>query len=165
MDGGPETGRMAKVFLENMRVLAIGSEPQRSEDGRPMNATVATVEATPTEGEQLTLMTTQAQIQLMLRGYGDPESGKTPGATTAQIVQGLKGAATVSTEPRRGETRRTTPVRRETVPQPLPIVTTPAPTKSKLDSIAVMLHRGQQVSKQTFPADSGKPDSLRTGKP
>jgi pilus assembly protein CpaB len=165
MDGGPETGRMAKVLLENMRVLAIGSEPQRSEDGRPMNATVATVEATPTEGEQLTLMTTQAQIQLMLRGYGDPESGKTPGATTAQIVRGLKGAATVSTEPRRPEPRRTIPVRRETAPQPLPIVMTPTPPKPKVDTSTVTLIRGREVSKQAFPTDSGKPDSLRTAKP
>ena len=30
MDGGAEKGRMAKVFLENMRILAIGSAPQPS---------------------------------------------------------------------------------------------------------------------------------------
>ena len=168
MDRGAEKGRMAKVFLENMRILAIGSDPQRSEDGRPMNATVATVEATPNEGEQLALVTTQGQIQLMLRGYGDPDSGKTSGATTAQIVQGLNGAATVSTESRRAEPRRMTPVRRETAPPsapPPPIVMTPAPTKPKLDSSTVTLIRGQQVSKQTFPSDSGKQESLRTGKP
>jgi pilus assembly protein CpaB len=167
MDGGAEKGRMARVFLENMRILAIGSDPQRSEDGRPINATVATVEATPNEGEQLALVTTQAQIQLMLRGYGDPDSAKTRGATTAQIVRGLNGAATVSTEPPRAEPRRITPVRRETTPPlaPPPIVLTPTPAKPKLDSSTVTLIRGQQVSKQTFPADSGKPDSLRTGKP
>ena len=65
-------------------------------------------------------MTTQGQIQLMLRGYGDPDSGKTSGAATAQIVQGLNGAATVSTEPRRAEPRRMTPVRRETAPPSAP---------------------------------------------
>ena len=59
-----------------------------------------------------------------------------------------------------------TPVRREiTPPPPPPIVMAPAPTKPKLDSSTVTLIRGQQVSKQTFAADSGKPDSLRTGKP
>jgi len=161
MDGGAEKGRIAKLFMENMRILAIGSAPQRSEDGRPMNATVATVEVTPSEGEQLALVTTQGQIQLMLRGYGDPDSAKTSGATTAQIVQGLNRAATVSTEP----PRRTTPVRRETAPQSAPtppIGMTPTPLKSKVDTNKVTVIRGREVSTQSFAGDSGKPDSLRT---
>ena len=168
MDGGAEKGRMAKVFLENMRILAIGSAPQASPDGRPINAPVATVEATPNEGEQLALVTTQGQIQLMLRGYGDPDSAKTTGATTAQIVQGLNRAATVSTEPPRAESRRTTPVRRETAPQsapPPPIVMTTTPPKPKVDSSTVTLIRGQQVSKQTFAVDTAKQDSLGKGRP
>ena len=168
MEGGAEKGRMAKVFLENMRVLAIGSAPDRSADGRPINATVATVEATPAEGERLALVTTQGQIQLMLRGYGDPDSAKTSGATTAQIVQGLDRARTVSTEPPRAEPRRITPVRREVLlppPPPPATVETPTPTKPKADSSTVTLIRGQQVSKQTFAADSAKQDSLRTVRP
>ena len=168
MDGGSGKGRMAKVFMENMRILAIGSDPQGSEDGRPINAPVATVEATPSEGEELALMTTQGQIQLMLRGYGDPDSAKTSGATTTQIVHRLNRAATVSTQPPRVEPRRITPVRRETAPPsspPPPIVMTPAPTNPKVDTTTVTLHRGQQVSKQTFTADSAKQDSLSKAKP
>jgi pilus assembly protein CpaB len=168
MDGGAEKGRMAKVFLENMRILAIGSDPQGSEDGRPINAPVATVEATPNEGEQLALMTTQGQIQLMLRGYGDPDSARTTGVTTAQIVQRLNRAANVSTEAPRAEPRRITPVRRETAPisaPPPPIVMTPAPTKPKVDTATVTLIRGQNVTKQSFATDSGKQDSVQTGKP
>jgi len=167
MDGAADKGRLAKVFLQNMRILAIGSAPQPTEDGRPMNATVATVEATPDEGEQIALVTTQGQIQLMLRGYGDPNSAKTSGATTAQIVQGLNRAATVSTEPSRTELRRTTPVRRETAPpsaSPLPSDLTLTPPKS--DSSTVTTIRGNHVSKEKFATDSGKQqDSLRTGRP
>ena len=167
MDGAADKGRLAKVFLQNMRILAIGSAPQPTEDGRPMNATVATVEATPDEGEQIALVTTQGQIQLMLRGYGDPNSAKTIGATTAQIVQGLNRAATVSTEPSRTELRRTTPVRRETAPpsaSPLPSDLTLTPPKS--DSSTVTTIRGNHVSKEKFATDSGKQqDSLRTGRP
>lgn len=167
MDGGAEKGRIAKLFMENMRILAIGSAPQRSEDGRPINATVATVEATPSEGEQLALVTTQGQIQLMLRGYGDPASAQTSGATTAQIVQGLNRAAIVSTEPPRAEARRTVPVRRETVPQSAqpPIDMTPAVSRSKIDTNTVTLIRGRDVSKQSFLTDSGKADTLHTTKP
>ena len=166
MDGGAEKGRIAKLFMENMRILAIGSAPQRSEDGRPINATVATVEVTPSEGEQLALVTAQGQIQLMLRGYGDPDGAKTPGATTAQIVQGLNRAATVPTEPPRAEPRRTTQGRRETAPQSAPappIVMTPMSAKPKADTVTLI--RGREVSKQSFAGDSGKPDSLRIGRP
>ena len=167
MDGGADKGRMAQVFLQNMRILAIGSDPQRTEDGRPINAAVATVEATPYESEQLALVTTQGQIQLMLRGYGDPDTAKTSGATTAQIVQGLNRTATVSAEPSRGELRRTTPVRREAAPQtaPPPIVITLTPPKPKVDTNTVTVIRGRDVSKENFTTDSGKQDLLRTAKP
>jgi pilus assembly protein CpaB len=162
MDGGAERGRIAKLFMENMRILAIGAVPQRSDDGRPINATVATVEVSPSEGEQLALVTTQGQIQLMLRGYGDPASAKTSGATTTQIVQGLNRAATVSTESPQAEPRRTIPVRRETVPQsaPPPIVMTATPRKANIDTNTVTLIRGREVSKQSFATDSGKADTL-----
>jgi len=133
-----------------------------------MNATVATVEATPDEGERLSLVTTQAQIQLMLRGYGDPASVNTSGATTAQIVQGLNRAATVSTEPSRGELRRTTPVRGKAAPQsaaPPPIALTLAPPKPKVDTNTVTVIRGREVSKENFTTDSGKQDFPRTGRP
>jgi pilus assembly protein CpaB len=165
MDGGAERGRVAKVFLENMRILAIGSAPQPSDDGRPIKATVATVEATPSEGEQLALVTTQGQIQLMLRGYGDPASAATTGATTATIVERLNGAATVSTEPSQAAPRRTTPVRRETVQSAPPIFMMPPPPKAKRDTSTVTLIRGREVSKQSFPTDSGKPDSLHITTP
>jgi pilus assembly protein CpaB len=75
VDGG-EKGKISRVFMENMRVLAIAQATQRSEDGRPINAATCTVEVTPDEGERLALATTQGQIQLMLRGYGDPDSAK-----------------------------------------------------------------------------------------
>jgi pilus assembly protein CpaB len=167
MDGGGQKGRMAKVFMENMRVLAIAAATERPQDGRPTNATVATVEVTPSEGEKLALVTTQGQIQLMLRGYGDPDSAKTSGATTAQIVQGLNQAATVCREAEPEEPRRTTPVRREIVPQSAPpaISMTPTPPKAKIDTDTVTLIRGREVSKQSFPRGLGKSDSLHVNTP
>jgi pilus assembly protein CpaB len=94
IDGG-ETGRVAKLFMENMRVLAIGSVPQRTAEGRAIRATVCTVEVTPDEGERLAIATTQGQIQLMLRGYGAPDSLRPSRATPAKFVQELNRATTV----------------------------------------------------------------------
>jgi pilus assembly protein CpaB len=69
--------RVAKLFMSNMRVLAIGPTTQRGADGRPINAAVATIEATPEETERLAIAAAQGQIQLVLRGYGDPGSVST----------------------------------------------------------------------------------------
>ena len=108
INSGPEKGNVAKLFMENMRVLAIGAVAQRTDDGRQINAAVCTVEVTPEEGERLAIATSQGQIQLMLRGYGDPDSANTAGATTAQIVSGLNKSVTVP-QAQRPEPRRAAP--------------------------------------------------------
>jgi pilus assembly protein CpaB len=163
MNSGGEKGSLAKIAMENMRILAIGAVPQRAEDGRAINASVATVEVTPEEAEKLALITTQGSIQLVLRGYGDPDSAKTKGATTAQIVAGLNKATTVVTEPARVERQRSAPRRQE--PAPAPVVTQPAPVvlaqpkPLKPDTNTVTVIRGTAVTQQKF-ADSTKKDSL-----
>jgi pilus assembly protein CpaB len=156
MDAGGDKGRIAKLFMENMRVLAIGAVSQRAEDGRAINGSVATVEVTPEELERLAIATTQGQIQLALRGYGDPDSAKTTGATTAQILSTLNRAPTVENRAPAPASRRQ-PARPVTpAPPPQPLVQAPiAPAKPKLDSNTVTVIRGSGiVSRQTFIKDS-----------
>ena len=119
MDSGREKGSVAKLAMENMRVLAIGAVPQRADDGRAINASVATVEVTAQEAEQLAHVTTMGSIQLVLRGYGDPDSARTRGASTADIVNALNRARPVMTEPRRAE--RSSSARKEQPAAPKPI--------------------------------------------
>src|SRR5687768_14218124 len=83
--------RVAKLFMSNMRVLAIGTATPRAEDGRPLNEGVATIEVTPEEAERLATAATQSKIQLVLRGYGDPDSiGATPYAMPNAIPRDLR---------------------------------------------------------------------------
>jgi pilus assembly protein CpaB len=162
-----EKGQVAKLFMENMRVLAIGPVSQRTEDGRQINAAVCTVEVTPEEGERLAIATTQGAIQLMLRGYGDPDSAKTSGATTAQIVQGLNRAVTVE-QPRTEAPRRSAP-RRDPAPQPqpvpAPVVQAPPPApKPRSDTNTVQIFRARELETKKF-ADTAKKDTTRTRNP
>jgi len=83
INSGAEQGNVATLFMENMRVLAIGAVAQRTEDGRQINAAVCTVEVTPDEGERLAIATSQGEIQVLLRGYGDPDSVNTKSAITS----------------------------------------------------------------------------------
>jgi len=90
-DGGGEKGRVAKMFMENIRILAMNVVSQHAEDGAPINAAVATVEVTPSEGERLAVAMTRGQIQLMLRGYGDPY--RTTSRATARYIKDLNTSA------------------------------------------------------------------------
>jgi len=164
INSGAEKGNVAKLFMENMRVLAIGAVAQRTDDGRQINAAVCTVEVTPEEGEKLAIATSQGQIQLLLRGYGDPDSAKTNGATTSQIVSALGKSTTV--ESPRPEPRRPAPRREAPAPQPQPVqpvVQAPPPPKPKADTNTVTIIRGRDVQQQKF-ADTAKKDSTK-GRP
>src|SRR5215207_5517969 len=75
-----ETNRQrAKVFMSNMRVLSVGTQVERGADGKPIAATIAALEVTPEESERLAIASNGGKIQLVLRGYGDPDSIKTKG--------------------------------------------------------------------------------------
>jgi pilus assembly protein CpaB len=66
--------RVAKLFMENMRVLAIGALAEPPQDARPINSYVATIEVTPGEAERLAIAASQGSLRLALRGYGDSDS-------------------------------------------------------------------------------------------
>jgi len=102
VSNGPEnTGkRVAKLFMSNMRVLAIGAASERGQDGRPINAAVASIEVTPREAEKLAIAATQGALQLMLRGHGDTDGIETKGANSADVLADLKRSrSTLVTKP------------------------------------------------------------------
>jgi pilus assembly protein CpaB len=152
--------RTAKIFMSNMRVLGIGTQTARTEDGRPIPATVATLEVTPEESERLLIAQASGAIQLVLRGYGDPDSVITRGATTADVERAMRDGPAV-TQPRRSAARPTAPAPRvapETV-----IVRQPAePTKlaAKPDTNKVEVFRGGTKSEQKFVKDSARRDTI-----
>ena len=68
----PEASKqVARLFMQNMRVLAIAAAPQRAPDGRPIHAAVASIEVTPEQAQKLAVVAQQGSLQLVLRGYGD----------------------------------------------------------------------------------------------
>jgi Flp pilus assembly protein CpaB len=60
--------RLAKLFLENVRILAIGDAQPRPNERPATRSLVVTVEVTVEEAERLTTSTRQGQIQLLPRG-------------------------------------------------------------------------------------------------
>ena len=145
--------QVSKVFMENMRVLSVGTQVQRGLDGLPADGKTATLEVTPTEAERLAVAMGQGTIQLVLRGYGDPDSINTDGASSSDVMAALRDAPAAVSEP-----VVRTPVRR-TVPRPPPrvdtvVVAAPPAAPARPDSNVVNIYRGDKLEKQKFQTDT-----------
>jgi len=150
---GNHTEEVSKLFLENMRVLSMGSRTTRDDTGDPTPATTATLEVTPTQAEKLAVAMRQGMIQLVLRGFADTDSTRTKGSTSSEVLAQLrdaKPAPVVAQAPARPAPKRERPVERM-VPPPVAV----APPVVKTDSLTVKVYRGNQVSQQKFDTTTG----------
>ncbi len=92
-------GPVTKIVLENMLVIATGTQVQKGAQGAsasPVN--VITLEVTPEEAEKIGLATSQGRIQLALRSYKDEKEVFTKGATIASLMSSYRIGAPVKTE-------------------------------------------------------------------
>lgn len=137
--------QVAKLFMENMRVLAIGTDIQRDAAGKPKTAPTVTLAVTPVEAERLAVAMNQGSIQLVLRGYGDPDSVKTRGATSVDVLSQLQRYS--APLPAAPAPRRTQPARRAE-PQPAPVVKPPPPPPP--ESATVNVYRAGKATPQKF---------------
>jgi pilus assembly protein CpaB len=155
-EGGSRSSQVAKLFMENMRVLSVGTQLQRGNDGRPINATTATIEVTPEEAERLAVAMSQGSIQLVLRGYGDPDAVNTSGATSSEVLSSLR-AYELPKPPTPRPTRvvpRATPQARDTVVVQLP--------PKRPDSATVQIFRAGKATEQKIAkTDSSSPGEGR----
>ncbi len=152
--------QVAKLFMENMRVLSVGQQVTRGDDGKPINATTATLEVTPEEAERLAIAMGQGSIALVLRGYGDPDSIKTSGATSVDVLSQMRNGKLVTLTPRADP-----PVHHRAAapppPPPPPVIVQVAPKAP--DSLTVQVYRGSAMSQNKFVKKAG--DSLAVSKP
>jgi pilus assembly protein CpaB len=135
-------GRLeSKLFMENMRVLSVGTAVERDAEGKAIQAATAALEVTPEEAERLAIAASQGSIQLVLRGYGDPDSVRTKGANTGDILAQLGSAPTRVVEAPKA---RRSPAPRPAAPAP--VVQAP----EKPDSLTVTVFRGGDRQQQKF---------------
>ena len=139
---------------------------ERAQDGRPISAAVASIEVTPEESEKLAIAAAQGALQLVLRGYGDPDSISTNGANASDVLTDIKRSRTVQLRERAPEPRRT--AQRAPAPAPVshrspPVVQAPPPKPARPDSFNVKVFRGTNAQDLKFQKDSAaKRDSSKT---
>jgi pilus assembly protein CpaB len=149
---GSESNQVAKLFMEDKRVLSVGTAVQRDQDGKPINATTVTLGVTPPEAERLAVAMNRGSIQLVLRGYGDPDTVRTAGATSQDVLAQLRGAPIVPV--RAALPRRQPPAR----PEPRPAAVAVLPSKPvRPDSTTVSIYRGEKATRQSFEQVTAPP--------
>ena len=94
VENGGQENRVAKIVLQNKRVLSVAQSTEQK-DGKPQLARSITLEVSPDEAEKLSLASQEGQITLALRGIGDDAQATTPGVRKGDllaIVAAKKGA-------------------------------------------------------------------------
>lgn len=80
---------VTKLVLENIPILATGTQIQENGRGEPAPVDVYTLEVAPEEGEKLALAATRGKLQFALRNITDGETVLTRGATISQTLASL----------------------------------------------------------------------------
>ena len=163
------SGRISKMFMSNMRVLSVGAQVERGADGQAITAASAMLEVTPDEAERLAVAMREGSIQLVLRGYGDPESIRTNGARPADVLRQLRNGAVLRARPKpMPETPRPRARAVAASPDPAHAVAPPASSPRLVpppaDSVTVKIYRGDRLSQQKFETrkDTVRRDTLQS---
>jgi pilus assembly protein CpaB len=125
-----------KLVLENIPVLATGTQIQKNEKGEPAPVDVYTLEVTPEESEKLALSATEGKIQLALRSITDSESVVTEGINVPKLLSSLtkyEPLKSPAVEPGQQPPRK--PVDQKWTPRP---------------SVSVEVIKGTEVSQKNF---------------
>jgi pilus assembly protein CpaB len=86
-----QRGRISKIILEDIRVLAAGQKiDQKSED--PVAVSTVTLAVTPEEAEKLALAGADGSIHLVLRNFADSDKVKTVGVSMDRLLSPERSA-------------------------------------------------------------------------
>ncbi len=124
-----------KLILENVLVLAAGTQIQKNEKGEPAPVDVYTLEVTPEEAEKLALAGTEGKLQLALRPVLDTETVLTKGVNVPQMLTSLSPANPPPPPKKEEEAPKPAAAKPKWTPRP---------------AVSVEVIRGNEVSRKSF---------------
>jgi pilus assembly protein CpaB len=90
-EGGKQGSTISKMILENVKVLAAGTQMERKgKDEEPKQVQVITVEVDVEEAEKLALASTQGRLRLALRNPLNNERVLTRGANVGALLRSFR---------------------------------------------------------------------------
>jgi pilus assembly protein CpaB len=103
------------TVLQNVEVLAAGSQVQPSLDGKPSSVNVVTVLVTPNDAERVVLASTQGTIHFVLRNSGDHGTVQSSPVGLSQLIPGTGPVRVIAKRSARAAAIRRQPEIVETV--------------------------------------------------
>ncbi len=97
----PAEGPKVKTLLQNVQVLSAGTDIQKDAEGKPQQVQVVNLLVTPEQAELLSLASTQAHLQLVLRNPLDTQVAKVPGSALTNLFSDGKPIVKPASGPRR----------------------------------------------------------------
>lgn len=101
----PAVGPKVKTLLQNVEVLSAGTDIQKDGEGKPQQVQVVNLLVTPEQAELLSLASTQAHVQLVLRNPLDTQVAQVTGSALTNLYSDGKPI-----KPAAGPRRVTRPV-------------------------------------------------------
>jgi pilus assembly protein CpaB len=133
-------GPISKIVLQNIKVLANGSNIDKPENERDANSVKAvTLQVTPEQAEKLALASSEGRLQLVMRNSIDQGDEQTTGVDKRTLLGGDRAVpapepgSLKSEQPARSESRPSRRVR-ATV-EAKPATTTPTPPRTSVEMI------------------------------
>jgi pilus assembly protein CpaB len=109
----PNSGTLTQTVLQNIEVLSAGQNIQKDAEGKPVAVQVVNLLVSPEQAERLSLASTDARIQLVLRNPLDTEETKPSGTTFSALFGAAAAVAPVKSAP----APRKAPAKAEAPPQ------------------------------------------------
>ena len=145
---GQNSTNTAKIFLENVQILAAGQNVERDVNGKPQNVQVMTMLVTPEDAQKLALAGSDSRIQLALRNPID-QAQENPRGVQMATLYGQSSApepASAATRPKPTVVKYTP---KKITPKPQ-VVTPPVTVEPAVRKVTVEVIRGDKRETSTF---------------
>lgn len=109
--GADPYGTRSKTLLQNVEVLSAGQNIEKDPKGKPTPVQVVNLLVTPEQAEMLSLVGTEAKLQLLLRNPLDTATVETPGTAQGIVFGDMPGRLPAGTQ-------KLAPVRKAAPPPP-----------------------------------------------
>jgi pilus assembly protein CpaB len=136
----------SKIVLENLLVLATGTQIQKNEKGEPMPVDVYTMEVTPRQAEKVALAASQGRLNFALRNTTDSDDLWTKGVTIPQLLASSDYYEVNAVSPEKVQPPKPEEVKASTKPKKVRKKRKWKPRKS----ITVEMIKGMELKKKKF---------------
>jgi pilus assembly protein CpaB len=130
---GSTEGVQVRTLLQDLKVLSAGANIQKDAEGKPISVQVVNLLVTPEQAETLSLASSQAHIQLVLRNPLDTQVAQTPGNGMDNLFTGGRAK-----------------------PKPVVAVHKKTVAKQAAELYSVEVMNGSKSTVEKFPAPEGK---------